>query len=437
MAKKKTAASDLAVLQSISNADFLAEVSKRAPEFQKLAAETSYDVFTEKGFQALKSIAADAVTRFYSIALLVGAQQIDFFNIKNPLEGLYDTYAMGSGAYLQRNAVKRIKSVSPGWLGADGKGLRNGDSPDQYEVRKPEIEQRYFGLNWNYQNWVTLQDFDLKQGWLTENGIGNITSAIFLMIEEDRANVNYAKFFEVLSGAINSTEYPLRNTQILSVASWTAASPTDNELNSLVELVKDTVETLDITPTNSAFNAADYPNSADASEHVLLIRPGMRSRMEKIFGYAFNPENLQFPLELKTVPNFGGLIPEDSNNEVMQPVYDKNGVCVGYTDGAATINSPATYDETNNKWMVSITLDGSTSTVAVLENPDHWNDPNEKVLAVMLQKGAIFEIMQNEMAVLPARNERGFYTNVWFNQPENGVNFDYYRNIVVFEQPSS
>lgn len=440
---------NLEVLSAMSNADFLAEVSKQAPEFTALASEKSYDVFTEKGFQALKQISADAVTRFYGVALLVGAQQIDFFDIKNPLEGLVDRYAMGSGAYLQRTAVKRIKGVNPGWLGSDGKGLKNGDSPDQFEVRKPEVEQRYFGLNWNYQNWITLQDFDLKQGWLSENGIGAITSAIFRMIELDRAEVGFAKFFEVLNGALNSSTYALKDSQVLKLDSWTDAAPTDAEINALVILVKNIAEALDTVPAQDLYNAASYPNSASAEDHVLLVRQGMKSVIEKVMAYAFGPEYLQFPIKLKAVPNFGGLKPyyTYSNTDTDgQVVYDKNGTPVGIINEAYYVNpaSPAAYKKADGKWYISAgEVEGTYAEYSVIDYEGlsgievKYTDPNENVIAVLYQKGGIFEIMQNEMATLPARNERGFYTNVWFNQPDNGVNFDYYRNLVAICKPTA
>ncbi|MBR2554127.1 MAG: hypothetical protein IKE94_04615 [Aeriscardovia sp.] len=414
MAKAK----NLANVAKITNAQFLKAVSDLAPEFSKVTAKVGQDVFTEKGFQALNTIEGGA-TRFYALATVVGAQFVDIVNASNPLDGsgLMEVYEMGSGAYLQRNAVKRIRNVNPAWLGADGTGLKNGDSPDPFTVRKPEVEQRYFTLNRNYQNWFSLQEFDLKQGWLTEDGIGSIVSAIYAMVRLDYTEWEFAAFFEVLSGAINSTEHELKDSQSIALSSWTEGRVTDAELTEMIRVCKNVGESMEIAPTSEALNSASYPNPAKASDHVMLVRAGFRSRFEELLGFVFNEARLQFPFEIKSVPNFGGISyvyrQEGEDDVALYPQYDSLGVFSKFNtkeDGTGT--------------------DYTEAQATAVDN-------NADVLAIIIQKGAIFELTQNELMVEPIRNPRGVYTNVWWNRPDNGFNFDYYRNIVVIRKPDA
>ena len=439
MAKKKF---DISTVESVSNEDFLKAVAKAAPDFARLTAKTANEVFTEAGFEALQHIEGGA-TRFYGIAMLVGLQFVDFITGRNVLDdmGVIERFRMSMGSYSQRNRVKRLHNVSPAWLGADGKGLKNGDSPDQFVVRKPEVIQDYYGLNWNYSNFFSIQDFDLKRGWIMENGIGDIVAQSYNMVKLDRSEEEFGLFFHVLDGALNSVAHPMRDTQILRLGSWTDAGPTDGEINALIVYVKDAAESLGLTPTCDIFNAAGAPNDAGVADHVLLIRPGIKSRMEKMMGYAFNDDKLQFPFDVKVVPDFGGMIPY-ANNPVeggdpilLQEVYDGLGVVVGYIDASVTINGPAR--EVNGQWLVNVTSGGATADTTFPEKADFYEDSNADVLGVIAQRGVIFELIQNEMTVNVAPNFRGMYRNPWFNQPDNGINYNHTRNLIAICKPAA
>lgn len=407
-------------MAKLTNAQFLTAVSKVAPEFKEMAAKNSRDVFTEAGFQALQNLPGteDAVTRFYNIALMVGLQTVEHAKFKDVLAsmGILERLNMSMGAYKQENHVQRIKNVNPAFLGKDGKGLKNGDSVDPYVVRKAVIEQDYYGLNWNYQNWFTLQDFDLRLGWITPgNGIQSIVSAIYEMVDLDRIETEYSKFFEVLNGAINSTTHPLADTQQIKLDSWTE-NPTDDEVEALIRVLKNIVEVFDSMPSVDIYNAGKYPNGAEASDMTMLVRLGIKSRIDTLMAYVFGPEYLQFPIKVKAVPNFGGIKHYASSdtgftNELI-PVTDKDGVYTGYYSADGTASGQI----------------AGADTVEV--------DPNSDVIAVIAQKGVIFELIQNEMKIRPIINPRGEYQNTFFNQMNNGINYNHHKNLITISKPS-
>lgn len=402
-------------MAKLTNLQYLTAASKIAPEFGKVLAKNTRDIFTEAGFEALQNLPGthDAVTRFYEIALLVGLQKVEHAKFRDPLVdmGVLETFQMSMGAYMQKNRVKRIKNVNPAFLGADGTGLKNGDSVDPYVVRKGQIVTEYFSLNENYQNWFSIQDFDLKLGWTSEYGVDDIVSAMYEMVDLDKIEYRYALFFKVLDGAINSTTYPLKDTQKLTTT-WTTG--TDAEVKALVELVKDIEESITTVPAIDILNAAGVPNSAPTSDMVMLVRQGYKSKIESAMAYAFGPDYLQFPIKVKSTANFGGLQyfakTDTSHTTPLQPVADANGVYTGY-----------------------YSADGSTSN-QVAEADLDVVDPNEDIIAVIIEKGAIFELVQNPMKVRSIFNPRGEYVNTFFNQMNNSLNAAHDKNLITISK---
>lgn len=407
-------------MSKLTNSQFLTAVSKVAPEFKELAAKNARDVFTEAGYQSLQNIPGteDAVTRFYNIALLVGLQTVEHAKFKDVLAsmGILERLQMTMGAYKQENRVQRIKNVNPAWLGKDGTGLKDGESVDPYVVRKPVIDQNYYGLNWNYQNFFTLQDFDLKLGWVTPNdGIQSIVSAIYEMVDLDRLETEYSKFFEVLNGAIHSTDHALADTQQIVLDSW-SATPTDEDVKSLIRVLKNIVEVFDSMPSVDIYNAGKYPNGADASDMTMLVRIGIKSKIDTVMAYVFGPEYLQFPIKVKAVPNFGGIKHYAASDKTFKtelvPVTDTYGAFTGYYSADGT----------------------TTGQIAEAETVEV--DPNEDIIAVIAQKGVIFELIQNEMKARPIINPRGEYQNTFFNQMNNGINYNHFKNLITISKPA-
>lgn len=435
----KTVAS---TVTKMSNADFLQKVAELAPQFKEVASKVAKEGFTESNFEAMSQLPTgqDNVTNFYSIACLVGMQFVDYAGFKNKVDeiGVIERLAMPFAEYIQRNRVSKIKNVNPAW-----KGLKDGDSVDPYVVRKPEIQQDYYGgKNVAYQTFITMQEFDLKRGWLSENGIGNIVGAVFNMIDLDRAEFDYALYKEALNGAINSTSHALQGSQKIelaaptaTVANFTAATFTKAELIELVEDVIDIGEAIESNVTLNTFNAAKYPMPINASELVMMIRPGYKAKIRTLLADVYHDENLKIPFEMKVVENFGGLVPFDSDNAELQPVYDSLGAMVGYVKKSYTNVSAATYDETNDKYTVKYgAQQGSTADVTPESGVDHYVDPNEKVIAVIAQKGLIFELIQNPFNVRPIFNPRGEYTNTFFNQLDNYLGVNYTKALITISR---
>lgn len=428
-------------LAGVSNVELWNLARKASPTFMSHTSEGTSELFTEKGFEAITRSGLNVVNEFFELSLRVGFQMLQTSKARNPLAeiGLVQTYDTPNGGFVQRIAVNSIKPVSPAYRALEDYA-KGGSSVDPYIVRKPESNERFFKMNFDYQSFITLQDFQVKEIFLNENGMGLFVAGIMEGLRNGYTIQEYENTLECLSKALNSSTYPLQSSQIVEVDSWESGDDgaiTGEDLISLIKNVKDVSTAMDVVPQTSAYNSAKYSTLVEKDDLVLLMRAGIKTEMAlKLEVGAFNPDRLTMPFEIREVESFGGLTPADASNNELQVVYDKNGEVRGYINASVTINAPAFWDSANNRWLVNVTSDDSTADTTFAEEPDHWVDPNEDVLAVLIQKGAIFENAQNPYIVQSIENPRGLYRNYWASRPNNGINFDYYYTMVVFRKPT-
>ena len=431
----------LSSLTGITNAQLWDLCRKASPNFKSHTAKGTADLFTEKGFEALTRNDINVINEYFELSLRVGFQMLTSSRAKNPFadSGLVQIYDTPNGGFVQRIAVSSIKPVSPAFKGLEDYS-KGGSSVDPYIVRKPESSERFFGQNFDYQSFITIQDYQVKTIFISEYGMGSFVAGIMEGLRNGYTIQEYENTLECLNKALNSTTYPLQDSQIINVDSWgsgTGGAIQSADLLSLIKNIKDVSTSMDVVPQTNAYNSAKFATIVDKSDLVLLMRAGIKTEMElKVELGAFNPDKISLPFAVKEVEHFGGLIPQDSNDYDMQPVYDNLGEVRGYiAKNGVTINGPAFWDAANNRWLVNITSGGATADTTFPAEPDHWYDPNSGVLAVLIQKGAIFENAQNPYIVKTIDNPRGLYRNYWASRPNNGINFDYYYTMVVFRKP--
>ena len=184
-----------------------------------------------------------------------------------------------------------------------------------------------------------------------------------------------------------------------------------------VQIAKNLAFALTLAPSSSAYNAGKFDTAVDAGEYVMLVRPEVLTDIQtKLRVGAYNPEDIAIPFDVKPVLNFGGLVPykEAEFTTRLYPVYDANGTQIGW----------------NTK--------ENATTVTVENGKEFYKDTNADVLAVIIQKGAIFTTMQNGVQVVPTPyNAAGLYTNYWLSIAGAGVHFDYFYNMIVITKPQA
>lgn len=402
------------IFSGVSNSEIFELARCFSPQFKSHTAEVTASRLDD-GWEANKSLDSSIVNEWFNVSMKMILEKVDIASAKNPLEsyGIVENYLDEYGNMAQRIAVNGMKPVNPKFH-----GLQDGDSVDHYVVRKPSIKERFFTQNFDFQNFFTLQNFQIKQILSNRFGMDQITAGCMQQLENSYTKQRYLNELEALSAGINSTDFPLLDTQKINLSSWTDNAVTDAELLSLIDTANDVIDNMTLSPSTAAYNAGKFDSAINKENMVMLMRPDIVNRIKtRLEVGAFNKEDLALPIPVDKVLNFGGLKPQvevSGNMTDVYPVYNTLGEQIGWS---------TTEDDTEVEYENGV---------------EEYLDTNSDVLAVIIQKGAIFTTQQNGVEMIPTPvNARGVYMNYFFNVINAGVHFDYNYNIVVITKPIS
>lgn len=382
-------------------------IAKIYPSFKSHTAQLTAETFTERGFDRITQLDPTFVNDFFELSMRVWLNVVNISHAKDILaeKDFGETYDQPWGAIIQRLSTNSVKPISPGWV-----GLKDGDAPDPFVVRKPVVAERFWKQNFDYASMITVpDDFQMKQIFVSEYGMSEFMAGIMEGLQNGYTTQVYLNKLEALNAAINSTKTPLRRNQIQTLEM--SETPTDEQLRGMINAIKKIVAAMcDLGPQTDAFNAYGFNSTQDRGRLRLLLRQGYLPDLETNTLYAaFNRDNLETGIPIIQVPNFGGITYTDGTNP-LYPVYNSMGERIGWNTVA-------------NQTTVTVT-DGNA--VAV--------DPNADVMAVLADKGVVFECRQNPYTVEPIRNPRGRYVNYWSSTPNNTIAYDSLYNMVVFKK---
>ena len=403
---------------ALTNAQLWTYLRNHYPKFKSETSEVTADLFTERGFEQLQNFDSSILNDFFDLSLRVFLQKIDVADVKDLLagQGFGEDYETPYGGYTQRIAINSIKPVSPAF-----KGLQNGSSPDPFVVRKPDTSERFFTQNFDYQSLVTMPDAETyKNMFVNETGMSEYMAGIMKALANGYALQVYNNKLEAINAAINSSDYALKDTQKygIAISNFEASGITTanaetayaSQFIGFIQLVRNIVDGMVYNPATGAFNQAGFETTQEKGRLKMLVRPTLANAIAAIMKLN-NADDMSLPIDIVKVPDFGGLLPykEAAYTTPLYPVYDQLGAVIGYaeTEGATepTVQASAVY----------------------------WKDPNEKILAVIADKGVVFTNTQNPYKVEPIRNPRGLYTNFWASSVNNGIFYDRYYNLVTIE----
>ena len=440
----------------LTNLELVKAASFKYPGINSLLAKTSLKLFSEAGYEAFSQLPDGGADKFLTAMLLVSQQYITPVKFRDAVEdiGILERFGVGYGAYIQDNRMGEMPNEDPIAFGEDGTGLKNGYLMlKDRMVRKPVLKQDYYGKNKNYYNHFTWQDFDVKRAWLKEDGgLEELMGQAWARIKQNKAEVEYSWFFEVLSGAINSSTHPLKDTQKVEIQGFDLSTNPETSAKKLIETVKSIVNTFKNVPTVSIYNADGFPSSMDVSDMKLLVRKEVAPYVDSLLAYVYNEGKLQFPIDVEPVPNFGGLLPayDDGNGNVteVQPVYSSGGEYNGVSYGRGSVMGYITKDVTvngyaefkGNQWVVNVTSGSTTAdTTFTMIGDSHLTciDPNADVIAVIAEKGVVFELVSEDM-VVETDYVRGYrVTQTYVSQFNNGMNYRYTRNLITINKAAA
>lgn len=394
-------------------------LDSKYPNFNSWTAKGTKDLFSERGYEMIKaSNTPQALDDFFQLSVQFYLQFVDRLDVKDPFLS-YDfgeTYDVPFGQIVQRMNGENYKPVTPAY--ADAANLVDGQAPTPFLRRSPKITQRFFRQNFNYQNTITIPDDSRYKVIFTDPyGMGGyITDVILKGLQNAFEIQKFENKLEALNALLNSTTTPLTDTQKITWSVADANNPTEDELVHLVGLVMETATMMTIGPTSSAFNALGYDSVQDRDRLRLLIRVPTLTSLNSISklnlpaGFS-RDDRLSIDIPVVPVLNFGGLQPyQDAEfTTPLYPVYDSLGAVTGYATTAG-------------------------ATEATVTDAVHWKDPNENIVAVLADKGVIFEGIQNPYRTEPVRNPRMLETYMWASSPGNTVAADALYNLVTFSR---
>lgn len=382
-------------------------IAKIYPSFKSHTAQLTAETFTERGFDRITQLDPAFVNDFFELSMRVWLNVVNISHAKDILaeKDFGETYDQPWGAIIQRLSTNSVKPINPGWI-----GLKDGDAPDPFVVRKPVVAERFWKQNFDYASMITVpDDFQMKQIFVSEYGMAEFMAGIMEGLQNGYTAQVYLNKLEALDAAINSTKTPLRPNQIQTLEM--SETPTDEQLRGMINAIKKIVAAMcDLGPQTDAFNAYGFNSTQDRGRLRLLLRQGYLPDLETNTLYAaFNRDNLETGIPIIQVPNFGGITYSDGTNH-LYPVYNSLGERIGW-------NTAANQSTTN--------VDEAQVTAV---------DPNADVVAVLADKGVVFECRQNPYTVEPIRNPRGRYVNYWASSPNNTIAYDSLYNMVVFRK---
>lgn len=422
-------------LSGVTNQQLFEMVSAENPgKWETWTSNGTAKFFTEQGFEAIARTDLPVLNEFLGQVTKIIFQKFDVPRVKNLFEdsGLVETYSTPFGGITQRTATETIPPIDPRF---SAENIQAGnDNP--FQTRIIRDKERFFKKDFRYQSVVSTQEFPLKQIFVgADNGIAAYYAAKMQGLENGFTMQRQANILEVLMGGITSTEHPLQESQVVAI-DWTAntGEATDEQLGGFIDASMDVMSAIEDSVATGSFNAAGYESAWDRSDFVMFVRNPIMNRIRrKLRVGAYNPEDLAIPVDrVRSLNDFGGLIPysDAEFTSRLYPVYDAKwgNVVKGY------------YSATANQ-TVTTGLDGAPVDASNLTKDDgtnvFWQDPYSDILAIIAQKGLVFRDEQNPYQVIPIFNPANLVQNYWASSPDNGINYDYYYNVIIIKKASA
>lgn len=390
-------------------------------DFASISPKGTAELFTEKGWGEISRDNLPALNKFFSLSMQWAFNKANIATVKTRLEasGIAEVYGQESGGYLQRISMEVIKGTSPKF------DLVDGTSVDPYKIRNAakaaNVKERFFEIdNFSWQSIITIQEFQLKKIWVNEVGVSVFLAGLMAGLENGYKVQKEVNLYKALHEAINSVDKPLQDTQKITLASWTDAGVTEAELLDFIAQVQDLATEMDIAITQPGFNANKFDTSVNKEDHILLVRAGILNKIKRMkalnIHYDGASKMLELPFETMEVADFGGLVhyveSEEGQTTELFPHYDEYGTVDGWSTSEG---GDKEYDL--NAEEVSV------------------KDLDKSVLACVVQKGLIFEDIQNPYRVEAIHNPLGLYDNYIASAPHNMIRYDANYDLITISKP--
>lgn len=398
-------------MAALTNATLWDELRAAYPSFASHTSEGTAQRFDTQGWEAINMSDRNAVDEFFNLTIRTVLIAVNISHASDRLAdaGFGEYFDAPFGGIFQKMATFSMKPASPQY-----RTYKNGDAVTFPNIRLPEITERAFKQNFDYYSYFYMPDDAFKKQIFTgEFGMMEFAAGIFEGFENGYKTQKYVNKLNALDKAINSTKYPVKDTQKIQVS--VSDDPTADELANLILAVKNVISAMELDPQTGAYNAMGWESTQDRSRLKLLLRPGYKNNIEiKLLANAYNQDKLNLPIDVIEVANFGGITyyTDSTMSTRLYPHYDTSGI----EDGFSTSE-----DGSTGLWT-----DGTPYAV----------DPNANVIGMIADKGLVFECRQNPYTVEPFRVPWLRNTLYCATSPGNTIAVDPLYNMVLIEKAS-
>lgn len=414
----------------LTNEQVLA-LCKESPSYKRWTSKLTNEIFTAAGFEEIELHDPEILEDFFKLSVRIVLNKIAYVNAKIPTtyKAIVEEFDTEKGGILQRITIHPIKPVSPAY-----RGLEEGGSVDPFIIRKPKTDERFYRMNFDYQNFITLQEINLKQMFLSQDGIFTYVEGITKAFNDAYYIQKYETMRQMLHNMINSTKFPLLETQKYNGGTNEDLVNIDSDVSAeaqaayreFINIIDNIASFMDATPMANSLNSKKFMHGMNREDYVLLIRYTIYNLIKKyegviVGGTGYIKEVLErIPFKVELVEDFGGIYyVKASDNTPLLPVYNiKTGEALGFNENGGVYNPQ----------------DPSDTNAPLPEEEIKAVDPNSDVFAVLAQRGIIFATKQNPYQIKSIYNPRGEYTNHFASQPNGAFNYDATYDMIVFSK---
>lgn len=296
----------------------------------------------------------------------------DFYN---PLESA-DVINRYSQAYgnIQRLYTPRIPSVDADFQ----KTWVNGESSDMFKKRVIQPTQKFAKSNISYNNRISVPGAMFYTSTFNDyQGLVDWQAAITNSMLTTYSRWRYALYNDVIGRQTASTE--LKDDQKIQVSFADPTNPTQEEAKAFAIQVLTFISLAKLNAEK--FNEEGFSYSLDEGDIRILVRPGMKARLQAALMDAYNPQIVEGVINrLIEIPYLG--VPtyyqEEAHTNQLYPVYDENGMITGLntaengtgvavaldaayvTDGASDVFAIA-IDKNRINYVTAVTAEGQST----------------------------------------------------------------------------
>lgn len=180
---------------------------------------------------------------------------------------------------------------------------------NQFETADPVVKAAYHRVNRQQFYKTTVYDTQLQYAFTEEFGLSNLINTIVSQLQSSNTIDEYIFTKRLIAASLNSEDYPLLDTQQITVPDLTSTSRTNADILRFLEEVKKTMRRMQFP--SRKYNASGQMSQATPQDLVLVLNSDIMAINEvNNLAFAFKPEYLDLNIPIISVDEIDADQPE-------------------------------------------------------------------------------------------------------------------------------